>query len=95
MVGVVPTRFLGGLLPGHWMVPFGQDCPLAVPKGSWNQAPWLFQVLQPSLRYADLDLEARIGMSLTRSPGGLDFSLPMTGGAAAAEDRTLSGSPEV
>lgn len=59
MVGVGPTRSLGGLPPGHWVVTLGEDWALAVAKRSWNQAPRLFQVLQPSLRYADLVLEAR------------------------------------
>lgn len=64
------ARSLGMFLADHWMGPsVGRTSP-----GLWLKASGLFQVPQPSLRSADLDLEAEMGMSSSRRLGWLDCS---------------------
>ena len=80
--GVAPARSLGGLLSNHWI------CPWVVRTGPglWLRGPRTkprvcFRLHKPKLRSADLTLEAWMGVSPSSSLGGLDYSLPVGGGA--------------
>lgn len=64
------ARSLGMFLADHWMGPWVGRTGL----GLWLKASGLFQVPQPSLRSADLALEAEMGMSSSMGLGWLDCS---------------------
>ena len=81
-------RFLGELLPGHWISPW---------VGRTDPEQWLsglFQIPQPRLRFEDLALQAQMGMSPSGLLDGQDWSPTMARGVGMAY-KVLAGSPEV
>lgn len=87
----VPGRATSWSLGGH----FGGRLALGCGQEELEPSPTIVSGSTAKFEICRPGSGSKVGMFPMRSLGGLDCSLTMIGGVAAAEYRALSGSPEV